>query len=78
MVATAVARSLSLYPFVTDRNPYFSQRAKVDPTVYLNGGVNFSTVGTPTGPNGYAGPFIITRNLTPDKNGRPEGGHTLG
>ena len=36
-----------------------------------------ATVGTPTGPNGYAGPFIITRNLTPDKNGRPEGGHTL-
>jgi hypothetical protein len=40
-------------------------------------GDNFGTVGTPTGPNGYAGPFIITRNLTPDKNGRPEGGHTL-
>jgi hypothetical protein len=26
---------------------------------------------------GYVGPDIITRNLTPDKNGRPEGGHTL-
>lgn len=25
----------------------------------------------------YAGPVIISRNLTPDKNGRPEGGHTL-
>jgi hypothetical protein len=26
----------------------------------------------------YAGPVIISRNLTPDKNGRPEGGRTLG
>ena len=25
----------------------------------------------------YFGPNIITRNLTPDKTGRPEGGHTL-
>ena len=25
----------------------------------------------------YAGPIIISRNLTPDKNGRPAGGHTL-
>ena len=25
----------------------------------------------------YVGPDIITRNLTPDKNGLPEGGHTL-
>jgi hypothetical protein len=34
-------------------------------------------VGTPTGPIGYGGPAIITRNLTPDKTGKPEGGHTL-
>jgi len=27
--------------------------------------------------NGYVGPNIITRNLTPDKTGLPEGGHTL-
>jgi len=58
-------------------NPYFGQKAVVDPTVYLSGGQNFGQVGTPTGPNGYAGPFMITRNLTPDKNWRPEGGHTL-
>jgi hypothetical protein len=25
----------------------------------------------------YAGPVIISRNLTPDRNGRPEGGRTL-
>jgi hypothetical protein len=27
--------------------------------------------------NPYVGPDIITRNLTPDKTGRPEGGRTL-
>lgn len=58
-------------------NPYFGQKAVVDPTVYLSGGQNFGPVGTPTGPNGYSGPAMITRNLTPDKNGLPEGGHTL-
>jgi hypothetical protein len=57
-------------------NPYFGQKLVVDPTVYLSGGQNFGPVGTPTGPNGYSGPAMITRNLTPDKNGRPEGGHT--
>lgn len=58
-------------------NPYFGEPQVVDPTVYLSGGQNFGTVGTPTGPNGYSGPAMITRNLTPDKNGLPEGGHTL-
>ena len=36
--------------------------------------------GYPTDPTTgfpYAGPVIISRNLTPDKNGRPEGGRTL-
>src|ERR1700739_3356384 len=58
-------------------NRYFNQKTVVDPTVYLSGGSDFGTVGTPTGPNGYQDPDMITRNLTPDKNGRPEGGHTL-
>ena len=44
---------------------------------YLSGGTNFGAVGPPTGPNGYAGPDIITRNLTPDHTGLPEGGHTF-
>ena len=68
---------LALYPYVTGRNPYFHQPAKIDPTVYLAGGQSFGTVGTPTGPNSYGGPAIITRNLTPDKRGLSEGGHTL-
>lgn len=63
--------------YAAGKNPYFGQPAKIDPTVYLAGGGFFGTVGTPTGPNQYTGPFIISRNLTPDKNGRPEGGHTL-
>ena len=58
-------------------NPYFGQKAVVDPSVYLSGGMNFGPVGTPTGPLGYAGPNIITRNLTPDNTGQAEGGHTL-
>ena len=68
---------LALYPYITGKNPYFHQPERIDPSVYLAGGQSFGTVGTPTGPNGYGGPAIITRNLTPDKNGLPEGGHTL-
>jgi hypothetical protein len=71
------APPLGFYPFVTGKNPYFHQSEKVDPTVYLNGGFNFGTVGTPTGPNGYSGPNIVSRNLTPDKYGRPEGAARL-
>ena len=74
---TSGSAPLGLYPYVTGQNPYFKQPEKIDPTVYLAGGTPFGTVGTPTGPNGYSGPVIITRNLTPDKNGWPEGGHTL-
>jgi hypothetical protein len=74
------AAPLGFYPYVTGKNPYFHQPAKVDPTVYLAGGGTFGSlgiIGTPTGLSGYAGPAIISRNLTPDKNGRPAGGHTL-
>jgi hypothetical protein len=74
---SAGSAPLGIYPYITGNNPYFKQKEKIDPTVYLAGGANFGAVGTPTGPNNYSGPFIITRNLTPDKNGRPEGGHTL-
>lgn len=74
---TSGSAPLGIYPYVTGYNPYFSQPEKIDPTVYLAGGTNFGTAGTSTGPNGYSGPFIISRNLTPDKNGLPEGGHTL-
>ncbi len=57
-------------------NPYLNQHPTVvNPANYLAGGQDFGPVGggitnTVTG----AGPDIITRNLTPDKNGVPEGG----
>jgi hypothetical protein len=69
--------SLFIYPYLPGGNPYFGQPQQLDPSVYLNGGAVFPPVGTPTGPNGYAGPAIITRNLTPDYTGRAEGGHSL-
>lgn len=52
--------------------PIFSGRKQVDPNFYLSGGFDF---GVPP----QAPPFppstahIISRNLTPDKNGRPAG-----
>lgn len=60
-------------------NPFFGQRpAKIDPTGYLAGGSDMGTVSLPPGPpEQYAGPKIISRNLTPDKTGRPAGGVTL-
>lgn len=53
-------------------NPYFGQAAKVNPATYLGGGRDF-------GPFPGPGPFphIVSRNLTPDKTGLPEGGHTF-
>jgi hypothetical protein len=66
-----------IYPYLPGRNPYFNQPQIVDPKTFLDGGTNFGPVGTPTGPANYPGPFIITRNLTPNKEGLPEGGHTL-
>ena len=57
--------------FTQNGNPYllppvFSGHKMVDPTVYLGGNQNFG----PPAP-GYAN--IISRNLTPDKTGKPAG-----
>jgi hypothetical protein len=57
-------------------NPYFGQKAKVDPTVYLSGGQDFGQVAIDANFNPI-GPHIISRNLTPDYTGRPEGGNTF-
>jgi hypothetical protein len=58
--------------FANNMNPYFGQPGKVNPATYLGGGRDF-------GPFPGAGPFphIISRNLTPDKTGMPEGGNTF-
>ena len=49
--------------------PIFSGKTQVNPAVYLGGGQDFGNLG--------AGSDIITRNLTPDKTGMAEGGHTF-
>lgn len=51
-------------------NPYFNQHARVNTATYLGGGQDFGQL-----ISGSA--EIVSRNLTPDKTGRPEGGHTL-
>lgn len=52
-------------------NPFFGQPAKVNPATYLGGGRDFGKLEGPDSPD------IISRNLTPDKTGRPEGGRTF-
>jgi hypothetical protein len=69
------------FNFAAGFNPYFGQPKKTDPTTYLSGGTNFGTA-LPAGDyapgyGNYLGPYIITRNLTPNKYGLPEGGKTL-
>ena len=52
--------------------PYFGQHPTiVNPAVYLGGGRDFGPVAGPGTPD------IVSRNLTPDKTGLPEGGHTF-
>jgi hypothetical protein len=56
--------------FVPGGNPFFGQPKKVNPFTYLGGGRNF-------GPLVPGSANIISRNLTPDKTGLPEGGDTF-
>src|ERR1700758_2249379 len=54
-------------------NPYFGQHTVVNPATYLGGGNDFGAFPDPAGPF----PHIVSRNLTPDSTGLPEGGNTL-
>jgi hypothetical protein len=54
------------------RSPPFSGHKQIDPTTYLGGGQDFGPFPSPDG-----SVHIVSRNLTPDKTGLPEGGHTL-
>src|SRR5713226_2323145 len=58
--------------FAMGGNPYFGQPEKINPATYLGGGRDFGGFPSPTSPL-----HIISRNLTPDKTGLPEGGHTF-
>ncbi|HTA58314.1 MAG TPA: hypothetical protein VK805_09180 [Candidatus Baltobacteraceae bacterium] len=61
----------ALNQFLPGDNPYFGQAAVINPATYLGGGRSF---GAPV--PGSA--VIISRNLTPNKTGLPEGGRTFG
>ena len=56
--------------YLPGHNPYLGQSAEINPATYLGGGRNFGQVFG-------QGPNIISRNLTPDKTGMPEGGRTF-
>jgi hypothetical protein len=76
--------------YLPAHNPFFlppnNYPVKYNQATYLNGGQNFGPAGPGIVKNAnsplYAGPGlgpnIITRNLTPDYTGNPEGGHDLG
>ncbi len=74
--------------YVFTKNPYFlssNEPAEYNEATYLNGGQNFGPVGpgivkdvnSPLYAGPGLGPNIITRNLTPDHTGKPEGGNGL-
>ena len=55
-------------PYATGGNPFLGEPKKVNAAQYLGGGMEF----IPAHPPNF--PAIVSRNLTPDKTGRPEGG----
>jgi hypothetical protein len=72
------------FNFLAGHDPYFllQKPKETDPATYLAGGMNFFTalpynVPPGLGYGSYLGPNIISRNLTPNKYGLPEGGKTL-
>jgi hypothetical protein len=54
------------------RTPPFSGHVKINPATYLGGGNDFGPFPGPDSPI-----HIVSRNLTPDKTGLPEGGATF-
>lgn len=56
--------------FAKGGNPFFGQPAKVNPDTYLGGGRHF-------GPLVPGSADIVSRNLTPDVSGLPEGGRSF-
>ena len=60
--------------FTPTGNPYFNEAKMVNTATYLGGGRDFGFLGPPSA---SAGAHIISRNLTPDASGLPEGGNTF-
>lgn len=58
--------------YVTGGNPYMGQPKMINQATYLGGGRDFGPV-VPGSPSAH----IISRNLTPDKTGLPEGGRSF-
>ena len=58
--------------FAPNSNPFKGQKPVVNPSAYLGGGRDFGAYPPPGGPI-----HIVSRNLTPDKTGLPEGGNTF-
>ena len=58
--------------FAGGGNPFMGQKPVVNPKTYLGGSRDFGAYPPPNGPI-----HIISRNLTPDKSGLPEGGNTF-
>lgn len=58
--------------YLPGHNPFLGQPAKINPATYLGGGRDFGPFPFPNSPL-----HIVSRNLTPDKTGRPEGGRTF-
>lgn len=58
--------------FAPNSNPYMGQSPVVNPKTYLGGGRDFGAYPPPSGPI-----HIVSRNLTPDKTGRPVAGETF-
>jgi hypothetical protein len=63
--------------YIPAGNPYllpliFKGKKLVNPATYLGGGNDFG----PLDPGGLSA-HIVSRNLTPDRTGLPEGGHTF-
>lgn len=56
--------------FAAGSNPFFGEPKVVNPTTYLGGGQDF-------GPLVPGTPHIVSRNLTPDKTGKPAGGRSF-
>ena len=57
--------------YAPGHNPYFGQPKQLNTDTYLAGGRDFGPISAPPSPN------IVSRNLTPDKSGLPEGGATF-